>query len=315
MRIARYRRPQSGASEMGFAHGGKLYRIQDVERALSGRDSSLSDVEGQWEGMVEHVFQNAGRYEHYYSELAEGGAQLSVVEGVDADSVVYEPPISYKNKLLCVGKNYATHLEELRRTDLIKELPTEPTGFVKIHDSLAGHNATISKPPSVSQLDYEPELVFVLGKGGMNITDESALDHVLGITLLNDLTCRETQRKEVQSGTRFWTAKNAPGFGPLGPCIVSMSEIKDPYDLWVSCSVNGEERMRVNTREQIWKISKILAHFSRLVCLRPGDMFSTGAPGGVAVGQANSEALFLKPGDTVTCSIGELGLDLVNHIR
>jgi len=216
---------------------------------------------------------------------------------------------------LCVGKNYATHLEELKRTNLIKELPTEPTGFVKINDSLVGHGAQISKPSSVSQLDYEPELVFVLGKGGMNISEGDALDHVLGITLLNDLTCRQTQLKEVQSGTRFWTAKNAPGFGPLGPCIVSMAEIKDPYDLWVSCSVNGEERMRVNTREQIWKITKILAHFSRLVHLRPGDMFSTGAPGGVAVGQPNSEALFLKPGDTVTCSIDELELDLVNHIR
>lgn len=315
MKLARYTNPTTNSSDLAFACHGKLYRVADVERALTGESLNTSDLEVRWGAIVQHVFNNVQRYEQYYKELSANAAALSMVKALDADSVSYEPPISYRNKLLCVGKNYATHLEELKRTNLIKELPSEPTGFVKINDSLVGHGAKITKPESVSQLDYEPELVFVLGKGGMNITEEAALSHVLGITLLNDLTCRETQLKEVQSGTRFWTAKNAPGFGPLGPCIVSMAEIKDPYNLWVSCSVNGEERMRVNTSEQIWKITKILAHFSRLVPLSPGDMFSTGAPGGVAVGQPNSEALFLKSGDTVTCSIDELKLDLVNHIR
>ncbi len=104
----------------------------------------------------------------------------------------------------------------------------------------------------------------------------------------NDLTCRDTQKREVASGSRFWTSKNAPGFGPLGPYIITMDEVGDPYDLWVTCSVNGEQRMRVNTNDQIWKLPDIIEHFSRLLPLEPGDMFSTGAPGGVAVGMARA---------------------------
>ena len=129
----------------------------------------------------------------------------------------------------------------------------------------------------MARLDYEPELVFVLGRAAFGVTEDEAMDYVAGITILNDLTCRDTQKREVASGSRFWTAKNAPGFGPLGPYIITMDEVPDPYDIWVTCSVNGEQRMRVNTNDQIWKLPKILAHFSRLVPLQPGDMFSTGA--------------------------------------
>lgn len=228
--------------------------------------------------------------------------------------IVWKPPVPDAEKFLCVGKNYRTHLAELQRTGLIKELPEEPTGFVKLNACLAGHEEDVVRPASVKHLDYEPELVFVIGKAAFQVKAEQALDHVVGITLLNDLTCRETQKREVASGSRFWTSKNAPGFGPLGPCIVTMDEVSDPYDLWVTCSVNGEQRMRVNTSEQIWKLPAIIEHFSRLIPLQPGDMFSTGAPGGVAVGKPNAEALFLKPGDVVECAIESPALILRNRI-
>jgi 2-keto-4-pentenoate hydratase/2-oxohepta-3-ene-1,7-dioic acid hydratase in catechol pathway len=145
--------------------------------------------------------------------------------------------------------------------------------------------------------------VFVIGKRAFGAKKADAFDHVVGVTILNDLTCRDTQKREVASGSRFWTSKNAPGFGPLGPEIVTMDEIRDPYDLWMTCSVNGEERMRVNTSDQIWKLPDIIEHFSRLLPIEPGDMFSTGAPGGVAVGKPNAEALYLKPGDVIECAI------------
>ena len=216
--------------------------------------------------------------------------------------ILFLPPVPDADKFLCVGKNYRAHLEELKRTDLIREMPGEPTGFVKLNTCLAGHDAEVERPASVTHLDYEPELVFVIGKHVHNAKKENAFDCVAGITLLNDLTCRDTQKREVASGSRFWTAKNAPGFGPLGPYIITMDEVPDPYDIWVTCSVNGEQRMRVNTSDQIWKLPDIIEHFSRLVPLAPGDMFSTGAPGGVAVGKPNAEALFLNPGDVVECA-------------
>lgn len=224
------------------------------------------------------------------------------------------PPVPDADKFLCVGKNYRAHLEELKRTDLIKEMPQEPTGFVKLNACLVGHDADVERPASVTHLDYEPELVFVIGKRAFNARRKDAFDYVAGITLLNDLTCRDTQKREVASGSRFWTAKNAPGFGPLGPWIITLDEVRDPYDIWMTCSVNGVQRMRVNTRDQIWKLPDIVEHFSRLVPIEPGDMFSTGAPGGVAVGKPNAEELFLKPGDVVECAFEEPAMVLRNRI-
>lgn len=223
----------------------------------------------------------------------------------DERSFRFHAVVPDPDKFLCVGKNYRAHLEELKKHDLIKEMPEEVTGFVKVNSCLTGHEAKIAKPAGVEHLDYEPELVFVIGRRvlGFRPDEEDPLDYVAGVTVLNDLTDRDMQKREVASGSRFWTAKNAPGFGPLGPEIVTMDEIEDPYDLWMTCSVNGEERMRVNTSEQIWKIGDILAHFSRTMPIEPGDCFSTGAPGGVAVGKPNAEALFLKHGDVVECSI------------
>lgn len=231
---------------------------------------------------------NAGRF---------SGAML------EERAIRFLPPVPDADKFLCVGKNYQAHLEELKRNDLIKEMPQEPTGFIKLNSSLVGHNARVVKPDGIPHLDYEPELVFVIGRRALGVAKEDAMDYAVGVTILNDLTDRDMQKREVASGSRFWTAKNVPGFGPLGPEIVTMDEIPDPYDLWITCAVNGEERMRVNTRDQIWKFADILEHFSRFIPIEPGDMFSTGAPGGVAVGKPNARDLYLKPGDVVECSI------------
>ena len=222
---------------------------------------------------------------------------------LDEAEIRYLPPVPDADKFLCVGKNYRQHLEELKRTNLIREMPEEPTSFIKLNSCLVGHNAKVVRPEGIVRLDYEPELVFVIGKRALGVKKREAFDYVAGVTILNDLTCRDLQQREVASGSRFWTGKNIPGFGPLGPEMVTMDEIPDPYDLWMTCAVNGEERMRVNTRDQIWKLPDIIEHFSRFIPIEPGDMFSTGAPGGVAVGKANAAALFLKPGDVVTCGM------------
>jgi len=222
---------------------------------------------------------------------------------LDEREIRYLPPIPDADKFLCAGKNYRTHLEELKRNDLLTETPREPTGFIKLNSCLCGHNARVARPEGIVSLDYEPELVFVIGKRALGARKKNAFDYVAGVTILNDLTCRDLQKREVASGSRFWTGKNIPGFGPLGPEIVTMDEIPDPYDLWMVCAVNGEQRMRVNTRDQIWKLPDLLEHFSRFIPFEPGDMFSTGAPGGVAVGKPNAAELFLKPGDMVECSI------------
>jgi acylpyruvate hydrolase len=218
------------------------------------------------------------------------------------------PPVPDADKFLCVGKNYRQHLEELRRNDLLTETPQEPTAFVKLNSCLVGHDARVARPEGIVRLDYEPELVFVIGRRALGVKKAHAMDCVAGVTILNDLTCRDLQKREVASGSRFWTGKNIPGFGPLGPELITMEEIEDPYDLWMTCTVNGEPRMRVNTGDQIWKLPDIIEHFSRFIPFEPGDMFSTGAPGGVAVGKPNAAELFLKPGDVVECGIEGIAL-------
>jgi 2-keto-4-pentenoate hydratase/2-oxohepta-3-ene-1,7-dioic acid hydratase in catechol pathway len=230
-------------------------------------------------------------------------ADLSPHAALEEAQIRYLPPIPDADKFLCVGKNYRQHLEELRRNDLLTETPQEPTAFVKLNACLTGHETKVKRPEGIVRLDYEPELVFVIGKRALGVKKKDAFDYVAGVTILNDLTCRDLQKREVASGSRFWTGKNIPGFGPLGPEIVTMDEIADPYDLWMTCSVNGQERMRVNTRDQIWKLPDIIEHFSQYIPIEPGDMFSTGAPGGVAVGKPNAAELFLKPGDTIECGI------------
>ena len=221
----------------------------------------------------------------------------------DERAIRYLPPIPDADKFLCVGKNYRQHLEELRRNELLAETPQEPTAFIKLNSCLVGHDAKVARPQGITRLDYEPELVFVIAKRALGARQAEAFDYVAGVTILNDLTDRDAQKREVASGSRFWTGKNIPGFGPLGPELITLDEIRDPYDLWMTCAVNGEERMRVNTRDQIWKLPVILEHFSRYIPIEPGDMFSTGAPGGVAVGKPNAAELFLKPGDVVECAI------------
>jgi len=188
---------------------------------------------------------------------------------LDEREIRYLPPIPDADKFLCAGKNYRTHLEELKRNELLTETPQEPTGFIKLNSALSGHNARVARPEGIVSLDYEPELVFVIGKRALGAKKKDAFDHVAGVTILNDLTCRDLQKREVASGSRFWTGKNIPG----------------------------------NTRDQIWKLPDLLEHFSRYIPIEPGDMFATGAPGGVAVGKPNAAELFLKPGDVVECSI------------
>ncbi len=297
MRLITYSSGPTGTPRLGVRVG---HRVLDVE--------SGSRVEGQplpntMRGLLREGRGAMSRVQAL-AKAAQNSAGRYAAAMLEERAIRFLPPVPDADKFLCVGKNYRVHLEELKKHDLIKETPEEVTGFVKLNSCLVGHNAKVVRPAAVTHLDYEPELVFVIGKRALGVgADEDAMDYVAGVTVLNDLTDRDMQKREVASGSRFWTSKNAPGFGPLGPEIVTLDEIGDPYDLWMTCAVNGEERMRVNTGDQIWKMSDILQHFSRYIPIEPGDMFSTGAPGGVAVGKPNAPDLFLKPGDVVECSI------------
>ena len=214
-----------------------------------------------------------------------------------AGSVKFLPPIPDPSKFFCVGKNNKKHREELKANKMLTEIPNEPTGFIKLVDTMSGDGDEVVRPDGITTLDYEPELCYVVGKRAHGVRKADAMDYIAGFTLTNDVSAREIQQREVASGSRFWTAKNMPGFAPIGPYILTMDEVADTDDLWVTCDVSGERRLRSNTGDYLYKISDVLEHFSRYVVFEPGDLIAMGAPSGVAVGQPNAAELYLKPGD------------------
>jgi 2-keto-4-pentenoate hydratase/2-oxohepta-3-ene-1,7-dioic acid hydratase in catechol pathway len=297
MRLVTFALPDNAEARLGVRIEA---RILDIGTAASA--AGLEAMPASMKALLGAGADAMARLHHLAAAAQKGDARFDPA-WLEASSIRLLPPVPDADKFLCVGKNYRSHLEELKRTRLIREIPNEPTSFVKLNSCLVGHDARVARPDGIVRLDYEPELVFVIGRRALGVKKEYAMSYVAGVTILNDLTDRDSQEREVVSGSRFWTGKNIPGFGPLGPELITIDEIADPYDLWMTCSVNGEQRMRVNTCDQIWKLPDILEHFSRYIPIEPGDMFSTGAPGGVAVGKANAAALFLKPGDVVECGI------------
>ena len=226
-------------------------------------------------------------------ELADAADKLFV----PVSGVKFLPPISDPSKFFCVGKNTKKHREELLANKMLTEIPNEPTGFIKLVDTLSGDGDEVAKPADITTLDYEPELCYVIGKRAHRVSKAEAMDYVAGFTLTNDVSAREIQKREVASGSRFWTAKNMPGFAPTGPYVLTMDEVPNTADLWVTCDVNGKRRLRSNTGDYLYQIADVLEHFSRYVVFQPGDLIAMGAPSGVAVGQPNAAELYLKPGD------------------
>jgi len=297
MRLVTFSRSNETAPRLGIRVDD---RVLDVATAAS--TAGLGDTPASMKALLAGGLDAMARMRHLSTSATQDAPRFAG-SWLAASSITWLPPVPDADKFLCVGKNYRTHLAELQRTNLIKEIPQEPTSFVKLNSCLVGTNAKVARPEGIVRLDYEPALVFVIGKRALGVKKADAFAHVAGVTILNDLTDRDSQEREVKSGSRFWTGKNIPGFGPLGPELITIDEIADPYDLWMTCAVNGIQRMRVNTRDQIWKLPDILEHFSRYIPIEPGDMFSTGAPGGVAVGKPNAAELYLKPGDVVECGI------------
>ena len=241
-------------------------------------------------------------------DLAKAADKAGLVQPVATFNFL--PPIPDPSKFFCVGKNSRQHREELKANKMLTEMPNEPTGFIKLVDTMCGQDAEVARPAGITTFDYEPELVFVVGKRAHRVKKADALAHIAGITVFNDLSMREIQKREVASGSRFWTAKNGPNFAPIGPFIATLDEVKDVDDLWITCDVNGQRRLRENTSQFIYKIADVIEHFSHYVVFEPGDLIAMGAPKGVAVGQPNAAELYLKPGDRM-----EIGIEGLMSLR
>ncbi len=207
-------------------------------------------------------------------------------------------PFSNPGKFICVGLNYLEHAKEGGHPP-----PTYPSFFPRFTSSLVPAGGNVIRPKCSIQLDYECELTIVIGKRGRHISEATALEHVWGYTLFNDVSVRDYQRKTSQ-----WTAgKNFDGTGPLGPIVVSADELPPgAAGLKIMTRVNGETMQSSNTSDMIFSAAQCVAILSEIMTLEPGDLIATGTPSGVA--HARKPPTWMKTGDTVEVEVEKIGI-------
>jgi 2-keto-4-pentenoate hydratase/2-oxohepta-3-ene-1,7-dioic acid hydratase in catechol pathway len=220
---------------------------------------------------------------------------------LDLSNCVLDAPIRPR-KLITVARNYREHLEESG----VKNIGSVPSASIKASSSLVGPYHDIVRPKVESQLDYETELAVIIGKRCKNVPVNNAYDVIAGYTVLSDIIAREVLKIERDAGNQF-LGKMFDTFGPLGHCIVTKDEIKDPMNLRITTTVNGEVRQDSNTQRMIWSIPMLIAYFSQAT-LEPGDIISTGTPAGVAAGRKPDQpSWYLEPGDIIESEVEGVG--------
>jgi 2-keto-4-pentenoate hydratase/2-oxohepta-3-ene-1,7-dioic acid hydratase in catechol pathway len=202
-------------------------------------------------------------------------------------------------KILGVGRNYADHAKEVGGPKL-----TAPRIFLKPSSSVAGPGAAVRIPPTVTKPDWEAELAVVIGRPAWQVPEGRALDHVAGYTVLNDVSAREFQFDQPLAMTSF--AKGLDGFCPMGPWLVTADAVGEPWDLEVTCHLNGEEVQRGNTHDLIFSVPALIAYLSRYMELRPGDVIATGTPAGS--GHFRTPPRYLKSGDQLRLEVARVGI-------
>jgi 2-keto-4-pentenoate hydratase/2-oxohepta-3-ene-1,7-dioic acid hydratase in catechol pathway len=209
------------------------------------------------------------------------------------------PPIPDPPKIICMGLNYIDHAKESGAP-----IPKEPVLFSKYATALIGHDDAIVLPRVSSEVDYEAELVIVVGKRGRHISAEQAMDYVAGYTIGHDVSARDWQLKK--DGKQWMVGKTFDTFAPTGPVLVTKDEVPDPHRLAIRLRLNGEIMQNSNTSQMIFSVRATLAYLSQVFTLQAGDLIFTGTPPGV--GFARKPPVYLKPGDVAEVEIEGLGI-------
>ena len=209
------------------------------------------------------------------------------------------PCVGNVGKFMCIGLNYADHAAETGAA-----IPKEPILFSKYPTALIGHEEAIVLPAVSQEVDFEAELVIVVGKKGRHIKEADAMSYVAGYTVGHDVSARDWQKGK--PGGQWLLGKSFDTFAPIGPWITTAEEMRWPVELDIRLTINDQTMQSSNTRELIFGIDFLIAHLSCFCTLRPGDLIFTGTPSGVGV--ARTPQRFLKVGDRVEVSIDGLGV-------
>ncbi len=221
---------------------------------------------------------------------------------VSIDDAEFLPVVPNPGKVVCVGLNYKSHIEETGRSD-----SDYPVLFTRWADTQVGHNQPMIKPNNSDRYDYEGELAVIMGKTARHVSEADALSYVAGYTCYNDGSIRDWQRHTHQ----FTPGKNFPGTGGFGPWMVTADDIPDPSKMELITRLNGEEVQRSKTDLMVFDVPFLIHYISGFCTLDPGDVIVTGTPGGV--GFKRNPPLFMVEGDTVEVEIDLIGT-LVNPI-
>jgi 2-keto-4-pentenoate hydratase/2-oxohepta-3-ene-1,7-dioic acid hydratase in catechol pathway len=216
-----------------------------------------------------------------------------------ADQVQLLAPIPDPRKIICLGLNYRDHAAESGAS-----IPREPILFSKYATALVGPGQAIILPPVSQEVDYEAELVIVIGKGGRNLPADRAQSHVAGYTIGHDVSARDWQLRK--DGKQWMVGKTFDTFAPTGPHLVTADDVPDPHRLPIRLRLNGRTMQDSNTDQMIFSVGQTVAYLSQVFTLEPGDLVFTGTPPGV--GFARKPPVFLKAGDVVEIEIPGLGL-------
>jgi 2-keto-4-pentenoate hydratase/2-oxohepta-3-ene-1,7-dioic acid hydratase in catechol pathway len=216
-----------------------------------------------------------------------------------ADDPVLQAPLPRPNKILCIGLNYRDHAEETGA-----KIPDDPVVFSKFATAVVGPEAEIRLPRVSTKVDFEAELVVVIGRGGRHISEADAIEHVAGYTCGHDVSARDWQLEK--DGRQWLLGKTFDTFAPMGPALVTRDEVPDPHALAIRLRLNGRTMQDSTTSKLIFSVPKLIAYISQVVTLEPGDVIFTGTPPGV--GNARKPPVYMQPGDVVEVEIDGLGL-------
>ena len=218
---------------------------------------------------------------------------------LDESKVECGPAVTNPEKIVCVGLNYARHARETNNP-----IPKLPILFSKFNNTLNSHKGTVRVSAlAATNFDYEAELVIVMGRRAVNVSEAEALQYVFGYATGNDFTARDLQSRSSQ----WMIGKTNDGFAPVGPYIVTADLVGNPNALKIECLVNGEVRQSSNTSDMVFNCAQIVSYASKLFTLEPGDIIFTGTPEGVISGYPKDKQVWLKPGDKLVTRIEKLG--------
>jgi 2-keto-4-pentenoate hydratase/2-oxohepta-3-ene-1,7-dioic acid hydratase in catechol pathway len=293
MKVVQFRAQDYEA--VGYLENGTILDFSRAARMLNSLLPNANDDEYWPYFSLQAMIETEALFKpEVFAAVREFVADHDLEEELRIEGAQLLSPIARPSRIIALGLNYAAHAAETGKAP-----PEEPIFFLKASTAVIGPEEPVVYPDGIGRLDHEVELAAIVGKGGRNIPREKAAGHIAGYTILNDVTARDMQTRDMAASRPWFLSKSFDTFAPMGQCVTLPDEIKEPAELALSLRVNGEVRQQSNTRDLIFDIPELIHRLSRWVTLEAGDIISTGTPSGISP---------LSVGDVMEAEIERIGV-------